>query len=278
VTIAEKYAVAFATVVISILLASAFVVGIERGMDHKIVWGPEPELWHITNAISDDVYGVHHGYVGFGKVYRSLETDLGVVGKPKSSDADVIANLSNEMLINGALRRAASFEDLHDVGILFPPTIESFQRLDLKAPWSEDLGETKFYAIAFDLFGLRIQSAYYLFFLLLSISVAAFILQFRRSPVALATLLFSVLAFHVFFYINFFEPLLPTVYTNRFGSTLCIIPALHFMFLLLERRDATRFSLCLAALQLATGRSWRSTSFSHCNCYGRSYLGVVTDP
>ena len=238
-----------AIVVICGFVVASYAIGISRGMDHKIGWGPLNEMWHLTNAISDNVYGLNHGYVGFGRVFESLREPLSI--KDWALDPKQIPTLEDKAVLNEALRKAASLGGLSDLGPLFPPSLETFQHLYLVAPNGEDLGESAYFSLAFRLFGLRIKSAYYLFFVMIGLSIAAFLVQFRRDPAALALLLFNVLAFHVFFYVEFFSPFIPTVYINRFASVLCIIPVFHFVFLLLERRRPSLPSIGLAVLQLA---------------------------
>jgi hypothetical protein len=239
---------AFAVAVICGLIAGSFVLGINRGMHHKIGWGPLNDFWHLSVAISDNVYGLNHGYVGFGKVFRNLMNTYGIVDW--TLDPKQIPRLEDQKLINLALAQAATIKGLHDIGVMFPPTLETYRQLDLMAPIGEDLGQSALYAMAFRIFGLKIESAYYLFYLLLSLSVAAYVVEFYKSTTAIAALLFNALAFHMFFHIQFFAPLLPTVYFNRFASALCIIPAFHFAFLLIERRKASRLAVAIAVAQL----------------------------
>jgi hypothetical protein len=247
-----------ATVVATIfaLIAASFVMGVERRMDRKIGFGPLNDVWHLSIAISDEVYGLK-GYVGFYKVYQTLQYGLGIkdfyANDARQPD---IVSISDGALINEAIAKASNLPQLRGLGPTFPRTLEAYrggvgiEGTDLISPIGEDLGESKLYALSFRLFGLHIESAYYFFFLLLTISILAFLIEFRQKPAALAALLLNVFAFHAFFYLPFFSPFMPTVYINRFGSTLCIICAWHFLFMLIERRPWTLPSAIFAAVQM----------------------------
>jgi hypothetical protein len=251
---------AIVVAVICGLVGASFVMGKERHMDQKIGWGPQTDVWHLSVAISRDFYDLH-GYVGFEKVMDTLQTSLDIQSWKASSQE--IPAISDGASLNAAFRKAATIEELRGLGSdPMTRTLDEFrdglivngQTVDgsnIVAPVGEDLGESAFYALAFRLFGLRIQSAYLLFYLVFAISLAAFFVEFRNNQTALTILLFNVLAFHIFFYTPFFsQTLIPTVYLNRFESTLCIIAICHFMFLLLERLRMRLSSLSLAVAQL----------------------------
>lgn len=78
----ERVRLAVLFLIISGLVVASYAIGINRGMDHKIGWGPLNEMYHLTNAISDTVYGLNHGYVGFGRVFESLKNSLGLKKPP----------------------------------------------------------------------------------------------------------------------------------------------------------------------------------------------------
>jgi hypothetical protein len=250
----EAFRIASVIALICGLMAASFIMGVGRRMDHKLEWGPLNDVWHLSVAISKDVYGLQ-GYVGFRKVFNTLQHSLGIRNFD-DDDLDMPA-LSDKTVLNTAINKAASIDELRGLGSTFPQTLEAYKDglsttagNNLMSPSGEDLGESDLYALAFRLFGFRIESAYYLFFLLIGISIVAYLVQFWRRPTALAVLLLNVCAFHVFFYLEFFGVDVPTVYTNRFASTICIIPICHFLFLLIERRRPTLAPLALAAVQL----------------------------
>jgi hypothetical protein len=252
-TLADRLRFVVLVALIGALIAASFIMGIGRRMDHKIAFGPMDDGWHLSVAISRNVYGLE-GYVGFYKVLLTLQQSLGLVDWGLQAS---IPALSDEALLNEAIKKAASLDDLHGLGPTFPRTLEAYRDgvgvvgSNLMAPIGEDLGESDFYATAFRLFGMRIESAYYFFYLLLCITVLAYLLEFRNSPTALALLLFNVFAFHVFFHIPFFSIYVPTVYEGRFGSVLSIIPSCHFGFLLIERRALRPVRLAIAVVQAA---------------------------
>ena len=244
-----------ALAVVWALIGSSFVIGIDRGMDHKISIGPLNEFHHLTVAISDDVYHLDQGYVGFGKVIDSLKASFGIEdwnawGSDPQAYAALKAKLDDGELINKALATAASIPGLAGLGQAYPATLDTYQKLYLHSPVGEDLGESAFFEMAFRLFGLHIQGAYYLFFFFFATSALVFIFEFYDNRSAICLLLLCTLSFHLFFYMDFFRDFVPTVYINRFASTLCIVPALHICLLLSERRAAHWWSLVFAAVQL----------------------------
>ena len=78
--------------------------GIRRGMDHKVMWGPEFEQTFISVAISDSVYGLHLGYVAFQSVHDKLVEVWNRGARAGPQDPGLIANSSNGDLINQALQ------------------------------------------------------------------------------------------------------------------------------------------------------------------------------
>ena len=56
----------------TMLIVSLFLTGIERGMDHIETQSPESEQNEIAIAISEMVYGLHLGYIGFATVHDKL--------------------------------------------------------------------------------------------------------------------------------------------------------------------------------------------------------------
>jgi hypothetical protein len=203
------------------------LTGIQRGMDHKVAWGPGSEQHAISIALSESVYGLHLGYVGFRTVNDKL-VEIWNRGATGPNDPILIENSSNADLMNEALRAAASLGP-QKAGYLSDGSLIHTQY--------DDMGEVDFYKIAFSLFGLQIQSYYYLFFALLALSTLVYVLTFHDNIYALAALLCTLFAFYIELHLNMFSPGAPTFPGMRHGSTLGLVAMWYFVFLL-DRRPS----------------------------------------
>ena len=218
------------------IIALTALTGIQRGMDHAVTYGPEDEQLFISIAISESTYGLNLGHVAFRSVYAKL-VKIWSRGTKNDDDPLLIANCSNANLLNEALRAAASLGEqkigyLSDWSLVVPP--------------DEDLGDADFFKLAFRLFGLQIQSYYYLFFSLLALSSLIFIITFRDNIYALLTLLCILFAFYIELHINLFSAYMPTFPGQRHGSTLALISLWYFIFLLNRRPSSVAIGGALA--------------------------------
>ncbi len=93
----------------------------------------------------------------------------------------------------------------------------------------KDIGYVDFVKLSFRVFGMNMQAMHYMFFLLLSVSAAAFLLTFRSDAVAQAVLVSTLFAFYVELYTSYFT-ITSTFSGMRHGSTLSLIPMWHFFF------------------------------------------------
>jgi hypothetical protein len=105
---------------------------------------------------------------------------------------------------------------------------------------------------AFELFGLRMSSFYYLYFLLLGIACALFVIEFRKSPFLL--FLLTTYLGGLFFLQNYALSMgdqLATLANSRLFEALSLLPAMH-VFLVVWRRVPLRAStLITTAIQSA---------------------------
>ncbi len=229
----------FVALLAMLIIAITAQAGIKRGMDHKVMYGPEYEQRFISVALSDSVYHLNLGYVAFRSVNDKLTAIWNRGAKTGAQDTILIENSSNGDLINDAIRAAAS---------LGPQTIGHLSDGSLVTTVDEDLGEVDYYKLAFRLFGQRIQSYYYLFFTLLALSSLVFIAAFHDDIYALTTLLFTLFAFFIELHLNLFSPDMPTFPGQRHGSTLALIPLWYFAFSV--GRRASLAAVCGALIQV----------------------------
>jgi hypothetical protein len=130
------------------------------------------------------------------------------------------------------------------------PAYVGFADRSLISMETAELGLVDYYKLSFRLFGFRIESAFYLYFMLLAFSAAAFILTYWRSPAALAIpILFLSAGIFVIGSEAFDTTNLRTVANPRFLSTLGLIPGFHILLLMLSGRRAGLLQILLACAQ-----------------------------
>lgn len=220
-----------------VIIGFTFAQGLRKGMDHKTTFGPESEQREIAIALSESVYGLHLGYIGFASVLDKL-VQVWNRGANSTHDPILIQNGSNKKLINEALTEASS---------LGPQKIGYVGDRSLITAVYDDVGYIDYVRLSFALFGRKIGAIYFTFFALLTISSAIFILVFQKDVDALVILLCTLLAFLIEIQTAIFTPDMPTLTGMRHSSTLALIPMWFFICLLVHRRRPT-LPVVLAAL------------------------------
>jgi len=229
---------ALTAILAAIVIVSVFTSGIQRGMDHVMSYGPESEQNAMAIAISELYHGLN-SYVGYTSVREILQNAMGPEG-PR--DPRLLANVRDGNLINKAIAAA----------IAAPPRVPAHVADgSLMTMVYDDVGIVDYIKIAFTVFGPTIQSLYYLFFAILSLSTAAFFIQFRAQAVAQVVLLAVLSAFALELQTNFFSNDVPTFWGMRHCSTLALVPLWHLAFLMLYRVRLSWWSVGFAALQVA---------------------------
>ena len=117
---------------------------------------------------------------------------------------------------------------------------------------ANELGLADYMYFSFRLFGDKISSFYYFFFFLVAVSCLFYVLQFRDSPF----LLFLLVIFlgELYFLENYacsYGVELNTVSNSRLFSGLSLVPALHVLLLLWQRRPPGAFTLAAVIVQSA---------------------------
>lgn len=225
----------------ALIITATFREGQRRGMDH-VVEALENHQWAITIALSDIVYHLNAGYVGYRTVFNKL-TEVWYRGESNQHDQIFYENNKNRDLLNEAIHGAAS---------LGPQQPGYVGDRSLMTMIYSDMGVVDFDKMAFRIFGLRIESFYDMFFLLLSVSALVFLVTFWSDLLAKSVLLCALFAFLIELYTPIFStPHMPTFPGMRHGSTLALIPALHFALLMVGRRKFSVMSALATAVQLA---------------------------
>ncbi len=232
----------FMTALAALVICLVFVSGLRRGMEHVVTFGPQSEQNGMAIAISELVYGLD-AYVGYASVVDALVKKMnGGIGPGDPNYRTILPNLSNAELLNEALSDAIS---------LGPQPNGFISDGSLMTMVYDDVGIVDFDKIAFSLFGFRIQSLYYLFFAILSLSTVLFLLQFWTRPVAQIVLLCCLYAFFLELHGSFFTQNMPTFWGMRHGSTLAIVPMWHVALLLAYRARLSLVAVILALIQVA---------------------------
>jgi hypothetical protein len=231
-----------ATVLAASIILLVFMGGLRRGMDHvveNLTFGGVPTA--VSIALSDRVYHLNAGYVAYATVLKKLE-EVWDRGVQQPGDAIHFKNYADRELLNEGIRVAAS---------LGPQAPGFISDRTLVTMFYADLGYVDFTKLAFRIFGLKIESLYYLYFLLLSLSAAAYLVVFGREPAPLAVLLCTLFSFFIELHTSIFTPDMPTFPGMRHGSTLALIPAWHFAMLVIYRRKPSAAVVATTLIQLA---------------------------
>jgi hypothetical protein len=101
---------------------------------------------------------------------------------------------------------------------------------------SDDIGYSDYATMAFHLFGLSLSSLHHLYFLLLFVSMCLFLICHHKNILALLALVFALLGFNAIISVLTLDNQFWTVTEPRFAGSLCLIPLMHFLFLVLKPR------------------------------------------
>jgi hypothetical protein len=229
--------------VCSLLLGRMVQVGLERGMDGDMYEAVDDAGHALAIAISDMRYGLHRGYVGYRVVFDALEKG-GITKKEalvKALGRTYPEQLTDRTLVNQAIQSA-----LHTV----VPSDVSFADRSLISMETAEIGLVDYYKLSFRLFGFQVESAFYLYFVLLGISVAAFILAHWRSRAALVVPILFLAAGNIVLDTGLLDQInSQTVVNPRFVSTLGLLPGFHILLMMLDGRRPTVPQIVLACGQ-----------------------------
>src|SRR4029077_4286325 len=113
---------------------------------------------------------------------------------------------------------------------------------------ANELGLADYIYFSFRLFGDKISSLYYFFYLVVGLTCLFYVLQFRNSPFLLFLLVIFLGELHFLEnYAHSFDQ--STVSNSRLFSGLSLVPALHILLLLWQRRPPRAFTVTTAIVQ-----------------------------
>lgn len=219
-----------------------FRTGLVRGFQDIIgteSWGRV--LYGIGSAITQ----IDHGGYGY-TIADGVEARLQLGGL--TGNADILSklgtkfpdNLHNSTLINHAI------DDARTVKWPFNPAT------GVRGAGSDDIGFADYVKMGFYLFGHNLLALYLTYFVILGISVAAFISVFRHQLEKLAIFAISCIALACLFDSSILNPEnLGSITDPRFLSTLCIIPTLHIAFVIGDRSPPFALNIVGIVIQSA---------------------------
>ncbi len=206
-------------VAVTLCLFNAYILGKAEGLDAKLNYGAGNDVFAISIAISESLYGFNRGYVGRPEVEKAIKD---ILLPDDATEQQALAG--NGAAIEAALQAATALD---------PSTFQPYK--STRAPFvimpAEDTGLVDFYKLSFFLFGYHADSTYHCFFLLLSISCLLFLMQARGQPCFLVLLVVVLFSFNLLFYSDVFTGRAdaPSVTSNRNLGILSIIATMHLM-------------------------------------------------
>ena len=175
----------------------------------------------ISIAISKINYGLDNGYSG----YRNVLDELLKI----ESGGDTGILISR---INIAIDKTLHLPDVTSAGLHYMPNLPT---------WSD------FVTMAYFIFGPNAKSIFYLYMMLLTVSILVFIMTFRYDPRYLYVSLVFIATFIVV--INAPAVVAMTRVCHRFWSYLAIMPALYIAILFIDRHQLTVWKFLGALIQ-----------------------------
>ena len=175
----------------------------------------------ISIAISKVNYGLDNGYAGYRKVLNQL---LQIEG---GGDTGILVSRVNEKI-----DKALHLPDVTSGGLHYMPTLPT---------WSD------FVTMAYFIFGPNAKSVFYLYMMLLTVSILMFIITFSHKPKYLYLSLVIIATFIVI--INAPAVVAMTRVCHRFWSYLAIMPALYIAILFADKHYLTKWKFIGALIQ-----------------------------
>jgi hypothetical protein len=228
-----------AVTIVCISLIGAFRIGIDRGLRDSIGTGSWGRVLFGVGAAITQMEDGGYGYT----MSTVIETVLKYGGL--TADPEILAplgakfpdNLRDTALINAAIDNAAKFR--------WPFNPEEA----IRGSGGDDLGFVDYVRLSFLVFGYKIQSLYYTYFLIFGVSAAVFLWTFRSRPALLILLVITCVAQIGLLSSNLFSfNNLGSIADPRFLGILAIVPGLHLGCLILDRSPSVG-NFALAVVQ-----------------------------
>jgi hypothetical protein len=229
-----------AVAIVCVSLIATFHLGVDRGLRDTIgngSWG------RILFGVGTAITQMDHGGYGYAlsTIIETVLTYGGLTNDPKilaPLGVEFPGNLRDSALINAAIDKAAKFR--------WPFNPEEA----IRGSGGDDLGFVEYVRLSFLVFGHKIQSLYYTYFLIFGVSAAAFLWTFRSRPALLMLLVIASVAQTTLLASNLFASYnLGSIADPRFLSIMATVPGLHLGCLLLDRSPPSIINVALAIVQ-----------------------------
>lgn len=227
-----------------LLIGGAFYLDVSHGMrlgQNQVAFHP---IYRLRQSLAIAISRLHDPSPGKYLAYKSVVNFLDENGFAIfDGEPGPRLNMSGwDALLTDGPRLDRIINEAKDVTIdaTLPPEIIQ----------ANELGVADFIYFSFRLFGAKISSLYYFFYLIVAATCLIFILQFRNSPFLLFVL---VIVFgELYFlenYANSYGAQLETVTNSRLFSGLSLVPALHVLFVLWQRLPPRALTIAGVGLQ-----------------------------
>jgi hypothetical protein len=218
--------------------------GLSQRMNRVVPDGVDAVAQAAGVHLSEKFHGTA-GYVGRTEVLHELFRN-GFTSRQNYLDPLNIqypANVEMPDLFDRAIQNAINLKGL--------PPDATFANKRLYAPQANDPGLVDYIKWSFELFGYRVESLYYLYFLILAAAVALYLICFYKDTLPLIALAGLLVAFLLMLDSRLFAGVhTRTVHNQRFLGTLCFVSFLHLVFVFLLYRKPTRIRVVTTALQV----------------------------
>jgi hypothetical protein len=219
--------------------------GIRLGQDRVAFHG----IYRLRQSLAIAISRLHDpppgGYLAYGTVVNVFDENGFAIF---DSDPGPHLDLAGwEALLTDGPRLNRIIQEAIDVPIdaSLPPDIIQ----------ANELGYADFIYFSFRLFGDKISSLYYFYYLVVAATCLIYVLQFRNSPFLLFLLVIFLGELHFLEnYANSYGLQLKTVTNSRLFSGLSMVPALHVLFVLWQRQPPRALivaGVCLQSLIFA---------------------------
>ncbi|MCP4985878.1 MAG: hypothetical protein GY928_07375 [Colwellia sp.] len=218
----NKIAVVILIVVISIY---TFTKSVENELDRTSQVTPT-NLMAVSIAISEMKYGLT-GYTGYTNILKIFLEDLGIFP------------VSGFDIYNNKIKKALSYDSFNNL-----------KSGGLHLIWN-DVGMVNYFKLAFKLFGYKIQSLFYLYFLLFTVSLCFFIVTFSSQIRLLNILLLFVCSHFVIVMATTIAGGELQVSNVRFFPVLTILPTFYITLLILGEHKINLLTISGTIIQTA---------------------------
>jgi hypothetical protein len=229
----RKCSAAAIALLIVALVALSFGQAVAKKMHHNLTWGAYADFESMSVAISDLVYHLDDGYLAYGAIIDLFNARLG--SDTPAGEVPHVEHMGDADYINEAIRDAVSINQISIISPSYPLDFRPIIYHDLVPVYAEDVGRVDYYKAAFSLFGFKVQSMHYLFFLLLLVSSLLFLAGFHRQLVPTVVLTTNLIVVNLIIDSNLFFESLPSISAYRAVSALAIIPICHLILCVLYR-------------------------------------------